>query len=199
MVKSRVSKKAIASFLSAVLLLCSILLVFSFVFKNTNGLTENLSYHTLTYEGNKYSSGEKNNLDCSNAKEYVFKIDRYFENELQTEIDYNVAFYTYAELDSDFNVVIGENKYKYSELTDDFSRYFRVIKTYDSFSFTVISDFSYLSMLKALYGDVTISDKKTKDTMVKMVVTFVDSSIPFEFYIKLPIETLELSDDKVVF
>ena len=200
MAKSQlVSKKAIASLLSAVFLLCSILLVFGFVFKNTNGLSENLSYHTLTYDGNKYSSGVKNNFDCSNANEYLFKIDRYFENKLQTEIDYTVAFYPYSEAVDDFNVEIAGQVFKYSELTDDLSRYFRVAKTYDSFSFTVVSDFSYVSMLKALYGDVTISNKQTKDTTVKMVVTFADSSIPFEFYIKLPAEYLELSDFKVVF
>ena len=73
-----VSKKALASFLSAVLLLCSLLLAVNFVYKNTNNLSEDLTFNTITVEKKVYYNDSENNLDCSVPGEYTFQINPSF-------------------------------------------------------------------------------------------------------------------------
>lgn len=192
-----VSKKALASFLSAVLLLCSLLLAVNFVYKNTNNLSEDLTFNTITVKKKVYYNDSENNLDCSVPGEYTFQINRYISTDSLSDLDYSVAVYSYALADSDFKLTIVDTEYLYSALPDDFSRYFIVSKKVDSFVVRIPVGFNVESMLQSLYNDVTLTNVP-RFVFVKLVVSFVSSSKPFTFVLSLGEGSIELSDKGVI-
>ena len=193
-----VSKNDLASFLSIVLLLCSFLLVFSFVYKNTNGFSEKLSYRTITYKDKTYSSNSVNNLDCVNVGEYVFKINDYIGTTGQESLNYDVAIYPYATSDTDFTISIDGKDYKYSTLPDNFSSFFKLNKIGDSFSISLSQGFSCLGMLESVYDNVKFVDENSELFFVKMVVSFEDSSNSIEIILSFGC-SIKLSDTRLVF
>ena len=142
------------------------------------GPTFSVTHAEKTY----YREGE----DLLLANKAEFEVTRAFWD------DYEITIETG---DADFDLTVGEEPYKWSQLEGDYTKGFNVTKTDNGFT---IEYETLQGILEAVHGAVTIEEDAVGD-IFELVIKCAKNEIRIGFGVYLPVSGITLSPDNIIF
>ena len=142
------------------------------------GPTFSVTYAENTY----YKEGE--DILLPNSAE--FAVNRVFGEDYQVKIEAGEA---------DFNLTVGEEPYKWSQLEGDYTDGFQITRTDKGFQ---IEYESLKDIIEAVHGAVTLDEDAVGDIFT-LVVTCAKNEIRIGFGVYLPVSGIELNPENLIF
>ena len=197
--KSRTVKK-ISNFITYIIILGVVGIVFGIIMIFTNGFTTSFRTFYVVHEDKVYiDSGE--DLLLHKDIDYVFK-PRYVFSVINKDMskDYIVKIIPNITDEIDFDFTVDDEVYSFSAF-EDFTEYFD-IKVYDDY-FTLNVPNSIDSLLQLMYPDtdIVIPELSNKLDYFTLIVTSYngESVVKFNFNIYVEVEGVILDENVVVF
>lgn len=185
-------RKRKSNFLIYVLAFSVIILAVGFIYKFTNGFTEDFKTFYVEYNDEKIFENN-NKLTLSEETEHVFNVSYTFDGVKKKTKEYTVKIVPNADSENTFDFTVNGITFAYhgeNDLTSAFD-----IKTYNNcFRLTLPKGLTVESVLKSLYpDDEVILDEKSNDFEYpfKIVVTSYNEKAVCEIIFKVANKSLD--------
>ena len=186
--------------ISGFLVLVFIVSLFAFLFRFTNGFSENFKNFYLTYNGKDILKGESR-MYLESGKEHRFEVKYIFEGE-EGPPDYTVKVLTNVDEGAEFNVTVDGEETPY-ENGKDITSAFEIEKTETSFTLSIPKGLTLQSVLETLYAGKTVemppAGSLKSPYIYTLVVTCKKITYSIDFYTTIGVTGIELDKEGVIF